>query len=149
LEAQGTGFQATGRGFHVLVVDDDKDTAESLCALLRIWGYQCQACYEIEAGLRAACELHPDCLVVDIDTPGLVGQTLAQELRIQPGFDRVILVALTFNSDAAHVQCSQEAGFDFHLVKPMVEVQIKWLRRLMDSLNEQVQLAGKTTELAR
>ena len=149
MEAQGTGFQATGRGFHVLVVDDNEDTAESLCALLRIWGYQCQACYDAVAGLRAACELPRDCLVVDIDMPGFVGHTLAQKVRTQPGFDRVILVAFTLHSDEAHVQSSREAGFDFHLVKPMEQEQIKRLKKLMDSLSELVQLAGKTEELAR
>jgi CheY-like chemotaxis protein len=143
LEALGNGFQPTGRGFHVLVVDDNEDTAEILCALLGIWGYQCRACYNAVAGLRVACELHPDCLIVDIDMPGFAGHTLARQLRLQPGFDRVILLALSFHSDEAHVKCSQEAGFDFHIVKPMDEAQIRRLKKLMGVFYELVKFRAR------
>src|SRR3954447_24516167 len=106
MEAQGTGSHPTGRGFHVLVVEDDQDAAESLCALLRIWGYECEACNDAIAGLRAAWDHRPDCLLIDIDMPGSVGFTLARKVRMQPGFDRVKLVALTFHAEEAHVRRS-------------------------------------------
>ena len=81
--------------------------------------------------------------------PGLDGYELARTLRTQPGLGRAKLVALTFHSDETHVRSSREAGFDFHFVKPMEPMQIKMLRRLMDTLNELVQIAGKTEEMAR
>jgi DNA-binding response OmpR family regulator len=146
LEAQGTGFHATGRGFHVLVVDDDQDTAEILCALLRIWGYQSEALYDAIHGLQFACEHHPECLIVDIDIPGFAGHTLARELRLQPGFDRVNLIALSFHSDDAHIRCSLEAGFDFYFVKPMEQAQFRSLKELMGSLSEVVQFTAKTDQ---
>jgi CheY-like chemotaxis protein len=147
LEAEGPGYQPTGRGFHVLVVDEDRDAAECLCALLRIWGYQSEACYDDTDGLRLACEYQPDCLVVDIDIPDLVGHKLARKLRMHLGLGRVRLVALTLHSDDANVQFSREAGFDFHFVKPMSKFQIQRLKMLMDTLSELVQAEGKTEEL--
>jgi CheY-like chemotaxis protein len=148
LEPQGTGFQPIERGFHVLVVDDDQDAAERFCALLRIWGYQSEACCDATTVLQAAWEHHPDCLIIDIDMPGLVGHTLAREVREQPGFDCVILIALSLYSDEAHVRCSREAGFHFHFVKPMGRVPIRRLKYQMETVKELVQLGGETEEQA-
>jgi CheY-like chemotaxis protein len=136
LEAQGLGYQSTGKTeFHVLVVDDDRDTAESLCALLRIWGYQSEASCDAMHALRLACEYNPDCLMVDVDMPGMVGHTLAEKLRMHPGFGRVKFVALSLHPDDVHVHYSRAAGFDFHFIKPMGKVQMKRLRMLIDVLS--------------
>jgi CheY-like chemotaxis protein len=146
LEAQEPGFHPTGRGFRVLVVDDDRVAAENLCALLRIWGYQSEACDDVIDGLQLTCELSPDCLVVDIDMPGLVGHALAQELRVQPDLSRVKLVALSFHADDPYVQFSRESGFDFHFAKPMTKLQVQRLKALMHILSERVQLGGEREE---
>jgi two-component system, OmpR family, response regulator len=146
LDHQGAGLQLTGRALHILVVDDNRDAADSLCRLLRLWGYDCRVAYDGAAGLRAACDYQPDCLVLDIGMPGMDGYTLARRVRAQPGLDRAKLIALTAYSDEAHVRFSQEAGFDFHFVKPTKPVEIK---RLMNMLNELVRLAGKAEEMNR
>ena len=146
MDAQKTGFQLRSRDLHVLVVDDNKDAADSLCMLLRLWGYDCRAAYDGATGLQAACTYQPDCLLLDIAMPGLDGYTLARRVRAQPDLDRAKLVALTSFSSETHVRRSQEVGFDFHLVKPTDPLEIK---RLMDTLNELVQIAGKTEEMAR
>jgi response regulator RpfG family c-di-GMP phosphodiesterase len=78
--------------------------------------------------------------------PGLDGFRLARAVRAQPGLERAKLIALTAYSDEEYVRCSREAGFDLHLVKPTDPLEIK---RLMDMLNELVQLAGKTQEMIR
>ena len=146
LENQGTGLQLTGRALHVLVVDDNRDAADSLCMLLRLWGYDCRVAYDGAAGLQAACDYRPDCLLIDIAMPGLDGYTLARRVRTQPGLDRAKLVALTAFSDETHVRRSQEAGFHFHLVKPTEPLEIE---RLMNMLNELIRLASGAEELAR
>jgi DNA-binding response OmpR family regulator len=142
LEAQGLEDQPTGRRFHVLVVHDDTDIGDRLCALLRIWGYQSEACSDATDGLRLASQLHPDCLVVDADMPGLVSHTLARELRMRPGFDDVTLVALSFHPDDEHVRFARDAAFDFHFIKPMTKRLMR--RRLMGALSGQVQLEDMT-----
>jgi CheY-like chemotaxis protein len=132
LENQGKGLELTKKGFHVLVVDDNRDAADSLCMLLRLWGYSCSATYDGKAGLKAASEHRPDCLLLDIAMPGMDGYTLARRLRAQPCLDNARLIALTAFSDETHVRRSQEAGFDFRLVKPTDPLEIK---SLMDKLS--------------
>ena len=146
LENQGTGLQLTGRALHVLVVDDNRDAADSLCMLLRLWGYDCLVAYDGAAGLQAACDYRPDCLLIDIAMPGLDGYTLARRVRAQPGLDDAKLVALTAFSDETHVRRSQEAGFHFHLVKPTEPLEIK---RIMNMLNELIRLASGAEEMTR
>ena len=146
MDAQGTGFQLTRNRLHVLVVDDNRDAAGSLCMLLRLWGYDCRVAYDGVAGLRAARDYQPECLLLDLAMPGLDGFRLARAVRAQPGLERAKLIALTAFSDEAYVQCSREAGFDLHLVKPTDPLEIK---RQMDMLSKVVELAGKTEEMAR
>jgi DNA-binding response OmpR family regulator len=114
--------------------------------LLSLWGYDCRVAYDGVAGLRAARDYQPECLLLDLAMPGLDGFRLARAVRAQPGLERAKLVALTAFSDEAYVRCSREAGFDLHLVKPTDPLEIK---RQMDMLSKVVELAGKTEEMAR
>jgi CheY-like chemotaxis protein len=132
VENQGIGSEPTRSNFQVLVVDDNRDAADSLCMLLKIWGYTCLAAYDGETGLQAASKHQPDCLLLDIAMPGMDGYTLARRLRAQPCLDNARLIALTAFSDETHVRRSQEAGFDFRLVKPTDPLEIK---SLMDKLS--------------
>ena len=146
MDTQGTAFQPPGSQLHVLVVDDNRAAADSLCRLLRLWGYDCRAAYDGAAGLRAASAYRPDCMFLDIAMPGIDGYTLARTVRAQPGLSRVKLIALSAFSDETHVRRSRESGFDLHLIKPTAPLEIK---RVMDILSKVVQLAGKTEEMAR
>jgi CheY-like chemotaxis protein len=127
-------------------VDDNKDAADSLCMLLRMWGYDCRVAYDGVAGLHAACQYRPDCLLLDIAMPGIDGYTLAREVRAQPGLERAKLVALTAYSDETHIRRSRDAGFDLLLVKPTEPLEIE---RLLDMLSKLVHLAGKSEERDR
>src|SRR5690242_17480033 len=75
---------ATPRALHLLIVDDNRAAADSLCVLLRMWGYNCRVAYDGKAGLEAARAHRPDCLLLDISMPGMDGYTLASRLRRQP-----------------------------------------------------------------
>jgi CheY-like chemotaxis protein len=143
LDARRTGFQLTRNRLRVLIVDDNRDAADSLCMLLRLWGHDCHVAYDGVAGFRAACDFQPDCLLVDIAMPELDGYTLARTVRAQPGLERATLLALTAYSDEEYVRCSREAGFDLHLIKPTDPFEIE---TLMDSLSEGVQLGGETED---
>jgi CheY-like chemotaxis protein len=120
-------------------VDDNRDFANSLSMLVRLWGYECRAAYDGAVGLQAACDFRPDCLLLDIAMPGLDGYMLAREVRAQPGLDRAKLVAITAYSDETHDYSSQAAGFDYNFVKPPDLLEIK---RLLDRLNEMVERTG-------
>jgi two-component system, OmpR family, response regulator len=141
----GAGKQ-TEHSLQVLVVDDNRDAADSLCLVLKMWGYDCRAAYDGLAGLEEAITTRPDCLVLDIAMPRMDGYTLAQQIRRQPGLEKTKLVALTAYSDDRHVRWVKESGFDFHLVKP---ADLLELERILHMLDEVVRLASRTEELAR
>jgi CheY-like chemotaxis protein len=134
------------RALHVLVVDDNKDAADSLSLLLRMWGYDCRVAYDGPSAWEAACTHHPDCMLLDIGLPHMDGYDVAERVRRQPGMERVKLVAVTAYADEAHRRRIQETGFDYHMVKPADPAE---LRGLMEMLNEVLRLAGRTEELAR
>jgi DNA-binding response OmpR family regulator len=142
----GLAGAASGRSLHVLVVDDNRDAADSLCLLLRLWGYDCRAAYDGAAGLAVADTYLPDCLVLDIGLPSLDGYTLAQRIRQHPRLSRAKLVALSAYSDDAHVRRTREAGYDHQFVKP---ANLSELKGILDMLNEVIRLASQTEELTR
>jgi two-component system, OmpR family, response regulator len=142
----GPAGEQPGRALKVLVVDDNRDAADSLCLLLRTWGYQPRAAYDGAAGLEAAYADLPDCLLLDIGLPHLDGYTLARRVRQHPQLARAKLVALSAYSDETHARRAREAGFDHQFVKP---ANLSELKRILDMLNEVIRLATQTEELAR
>src|SRR4051812_10408224 len=108
-----------GRRFRVLVVEDNRATADSLHLLLDLSGHEVRGAYDGLAGVRAAREWPPDVVLCDIGLPGLDGYGVAAALRNQPAAARARLIAVTaYGSDEARRRC-QEAGFERHFVKPV------------------------------
>jgi CheY-like chemotaxis protein len=130
----------------VLVVEDNKDAADSLSMLLRIWGYEHRVAYDGAAGLNAARSYQPNCLILDIGLPRINGYDLARQVRKEPGLAHAKLVALSAYSGEAHSQQVKAAGFDFHLVKPAAPAE---LERILTMLDEVVRIANRTEDLAR
>ena len=129
----------------VLVVDDNRDAADTLAILLGLWGYDRRVSYDGESALRVAQDYRPDCLLLDINLPGVDGLGVARRFRSHPELGRVKLVALTAYSDPENIQRIRETGFDYHVVKPAAPDQ---MRRLLAMMGEAVRLAGQTKELA-
>jgi CheY-like chemotaxis protein len=130
----------------VLIVDDNVDHADSLATLVELWGHTPAVAYDGAAGLRAARERRPDCLILDINMPGLDGYTLAQEVRREPGLEQAKLVAVSAYSHADHARRAETAGFDYRLVKPAAPGELENLLTMIEAL---LKLAEKTEELAR
>jgi len=146
MTGSGVAEQQPNRPFRVLVVDDNRDAADSLRTLVSLWGYECQVAYDGPAGLELARSFQPDCLLLDIAMPGMDGYALAALIRQQPGLAEAKLVALTAYSDQTHTQRALAAGFHYRLTKPADPSEIE---RLLTMLNQIVALAGRTEELAR
>jgi CheY-like chemotaxis protein len=104
----------------VLVVDDNRDAADSLVLLLTVWGYDAVAAYGGREALEAACALLPDCLVSDLNMPGVDGYHLAEALRGRVG----LLVAVSGCGDEPRAKA---AGFDRLLKKPADPMVIRSL----------------------
>lgn len=104
-------------GLRVLVVDDNRDAADTLAAMLELLGHQPAVAYTGSEGLRLAAEIGLDLAILDIGLPGLDGYDVARHLRrSQP---ETLLVALTGYGTSSDRRRSRDAGFDEHFVKPL------------------------------
>ena len=103
----------------ILVVDDNRDSAQSLAMLLELTGNETYVAHDGDAGVKAATTFRPDVVLLDIGLPKLNGYQAARKIREQPSGKRVVLVALTGWGQEEDQEKSREAGFDAHLVKPV------------------------------
>jgi CheY-like chemotaxis protein len=102
----------------VLVVEDNKDAADSLRVLLELFGYTVEVAYSGQTGVEAATRWQPDVILCDIGLPGLDGYAVAGQLRRHPATADARLIALTGYGTDEDRRKSREAGFDAHLTKP-------------------------------
>jgi CheY-like chemotaxis protein len=104
----------------VLIVDDNRDSADSLAMVLELWGYQPVVAFDGASGIELA-KLHcPSVALLDIGLPGgLNGYELAKTLRDECDFDDALVVAITGYGQEEDRQKSFEAGFDHHFRKPV------------------------------
>jgi PAS domain S-box-containing protein len=103
----------------VLVVDDNRDSADMLEALLTMFGHDVRMVHDGPSALAAAVEFGPDVVLLDIGLPGMSGYDVAMRLRQTPRFGRTTLIAFTGYGQDEDRQRARDAGFDHHLVKPV------------------------------
>jgi CheY-like chemotaxis protein len=101
----------------VLVVDDNKDAADSLSVLLRLEQHVVDAVYDGRAALAKARLTPPALVFVDLSMRGMNGYELAQRLHEIPGCERVVVVALS-GYRTLDENASRAGGIEFHLTKP-------------------------------
>jgi PAS domain S-box-containing protein len=106
------------RELRVLVVEDNRDAADSLRMLLEAYGYQVEVAYTGPDGVRAAEENRPEVVICDIGLPGMDGYAVAGALRRNPATASSRLIALTGYGQDEDRRRAREAGFDEHLTKP-------------------------------
>jgi signal transduction histidine kinase len=117
----------------ILIVDDNRDSAESLAMLLRVRGHDVRTAYDGRQGLVVADEYRPGVLILDIGLPGLDGYTIARALRGQPAFRDALLIALTGYGAEEDRRACYRSGFDAHLVKPVDLVPLLGLLESRDA----------------
>jgi CheY-like chemotaxis protein len=122
-------FKATKR--RILIADDNRDVAEAFGVMLETVGHEVVTAHDGMEVLEKAEHFQPDIIVLDIGMPKINGYDAARRLRQQPWGKDVVLVAITGWGNEKDKGQSQEAGFDFHLVKP---VDPGALCRLVDSV---------------
>lgn len=115
-------------GHRVLVVDDNRDAAESLSLLLDMLGNQAHIAHDGLQALQMAATLKPDIVLLDIGLPVLSGHDTARRMRADSATANAVLIALTGWGEAEDRRRSREAGFDYHLVKP---VRIEDLEKIL------------------
>lgn len=108
----------------VLVVDDNRDAAESIALLLQFEGNEVEVEFDGESALAAIATFRPDVVLMDIGMPKLDGHAAARTIRQASGGADVLLIALTgWGGDEDRAR-SRQAGFDHHLVKPVVAEEL-------------------------
>jgi signal transduction histidine kinase/DNA-binding response OmpR family regulator len=107
------------RPCRVLVVDDNRDAADSLSMLLALQGHTPEVAYSGDEAIQRAENFRPEVALLDIGLPGMSGYELAQRLRAMPQLAGIRLVAITGYGQPEDYQRTREAGFDEHLVKPI------------------------------
>ena len=112
------------RGWRVLVVDDNEDSAEMLAKLLKRAGHDVRTAYSGPAALDVAAAHLPDAVLLDIGLPGINGYEVARRLRLLPHLKGVKIVAMTGYGQDTDRQLAREAGFDSHLTKPVDFVKV-------------------------
>ena len=103
----------------VLVVDDNRDSTDSLALLLGALGHQVRTAYDGRQALAQLAAGPSDLVILDIGLPGMSGYDVVAAIRDTPSISKIVAVALTgYGSDDDRTRAI-EAGFDHHLVKPV------------------------------
>jgi len=123
-DADGEGLPAVQgrpdtRRRHVLVIDDNRDAADTLGDVLRIAGHRVDVAHRGVDALQIAERVHPEVYIVDIGMPEINGYELARRIREKLWGEDALLIALTGWGQPADKQSAMAAGFDYHFTKPV------------------------------
>ena len=111
--------ETSHRTFRILVVDDNTDAAQSLAALMRIYGHDVQVAENGTQALQIAKEFHIEIAFLDIGMPNMNGYEVARSLRAIEELAAIQIVAVTgWGTDEDRAR-SKDAGFNSHLTKPV------------------------------
>ena len=129
--------------FRVLIVDDNRDIANTFGMMVGLLGYEFRKAYGGEEALLAADEFEPDCLISDLEMPGIDGYELTRQLRSRPRFSKTPIIA---HSARPNFERAKEVGFDACLEKPASPEQVADILeelRAMKRRLEEVELATR------
>jgi CheY-like chemotaxis protein len=103
----------------ILVVDDNRDAADTLAMLLQFLDYDVRTAYDGQQAVEVAEQFQPHLVILDIHMPVMNGYEAARHLRGRSGSQRTVLVALTAVATPEAQSKAMQAGFDIHLAKPV------------------------------
>jgi signal transduction histidine kinase len=117
-----------GPSRRILVIDDNRDAADTMAMLLRVIGHEARTAYDGPMALELAKQQPPEVVLCDISMPGMNGLEVAYRLRHELGLRDTLIVAVTGYGQEEDKRRSQQADFDAHLVKP---VSLEILKELL------------------
>ena len=113
----------------VLVVDDERDAADSLSMLVELWGHDVRTEYEAAAAFEGARSYRPHVVLLDIGLPKIDGHQLAGEIRREAGSEAILIAVTGYADETNRSQC--ESAFDHYLVKPAPVEEVERLLALV------------------
>jgi CheY-like chemotaxis protein len=127
----------------VLVVDDNKDAADSMAMLLELWGYASKTCYGWAEALETALAYRPQIVLLDVGMPVMDGFEIAVRLRGQPGFAGATIIGISGYANECYRRRALAQGFDHYLAKP---VELEYLQELLRGFALEVEAATRARE---
>jgi two-component system, sensor histidine kinase len=116
-----------GSGGRILVVDDNRDAADSLAEVLRLFGHEVFVGHCGREALELGARERPDAIVLDIGMPDMTGYEVARRMRREAWGRGVFLLAMTGWGQADDKEQARASGFDQHLTKPVDPDQVERL----------------------
>jgi PAS domain S-box-containing protein len=117
--AKSPGAASDQGGRTILLIEDNRDAAETMQELLELHGYEVYVAFNGPEGLDAARRLRPSVVLCDLGLPDLSGHEIAEALRGDPATRDLRLIAVSGYAQPADTARSRAAGFDHHLAKPV------------------------------
>ena len=111
--------------YRILVIEDNRDTAESARMLLTLEGYDVKTAYNGSSGIETAKSFKPQVVLCDIGLPGMDGYQIARTIRNDPQLSGAYVIALTGYGRDEDQRQAREAGFDMHMTKPIDFSQLR------------------------
>jgi PAS domain S-box-containing protein len=128
----GTDARVPGAGMKILVVDDNRDAADSCATLLELSGHHVQTAYTGRRGLELAETFRPHAVLLDIGLPDFDGYQLATAIRAASWGRSIFLIAVTGWGQEDDRRRAFEAGCDHHLTKPIAAEAVESLLQTVD-----------------
>ena len=109
------------------MVDDNVDAADALGVLLQQLGHEVRVAYDGTEALATVMEYRPEVVLLDIGMPVMDGYEVAQRIHLQSLSPSPVLIALTGYGQASDRERTRQAGFEYHVVKPVELVTLQQL----------------------
>jgi CheY-like chemotaxis protein len=126
LEHSAPAVAAGPRG-KILVVDDNRDAADSLALVLGVFGHEVLVGHSSQDALEMGARERPDAIILDIGMPDMTGYEAARRIRREAWGRNVYLLAVTGWGQADDKENARAAGFDRHFTKPVDPDQVEAL----------------------
>lgn len=121
--------------YRVLVVDDNRDSADSMAAVLDLLGHQAQVAYSGAQALQAARDWLPHAVLLDLTMPDASGFDVLRELRRQAAGRPLYVAAMTGYAQSDDRRRTLQAGFDEHVAKP---VDVERLQQVLQDVQRRM-----------
>ncbi|MBA3539159.1 MAG: PAS domain-containing protein [Deltaproteobacteria bacterium] len=140
LEARGSqgSHRAATQGMRIVIVEDNADSREMLCALLTRAGFECRSAADGISALSLIDEFSPEVALVDVGLPGIDGFEVARLVRSEQKHPNMTMIAVTGYGQQSDRMAALKAGFDAHLVKPVRLEQLLAIIARHDPVAERV-----------
>jgi PAS domain S-box-containing protein len=129
-----TGEPTPKTTHRILIVDDNRDGADSLAALLQVTGNNTQTAHDGVEAMERAAAFRPKVILLDIGLPKLNGYEVCRAIREQPWGKDLVMVAVTGWGQEEDRVKSREAGFNGHMVKPVDHAALMKLLAALSSI---------------